>query len=70
MIETIIIIELVIFGLYILTQWKWGNKMIECNQCNETVSHHHYLKFDDVTYYFCENCYFEYMDESEVTNDN
>ena len=28
MIETIIIIELVIFGLYILTQWKWGNKMI------------------------------------------
>ena len=39
--------------------------MIECNQCDEIVSHHHYLKFDDVTYYFCENCYFEYMDESE-----
>jgi len=39
--------------------------MIECNQCDEIVSHHHYLKFDDVIYYFCENCYFEYMDESE-----
>ena len=46
---------------------KGINKMIECNQCDEIISHYHYLKFNDVTYYFCENCYFEYMDESEVT---
>ena len=32
MIETIILIELALLGLYILTQWKWGNKMETINK--------------------------------------
>ena len=39
--------------------------MRECNQCTETINNHYYLKFNDVIYYFCRDCYFEYMKENE-----